>query len=592
MRKSVVGKIFLSISLLLMLLLCIQLFVQNLYFEDLYHSIKEDHIESYSKSIMNSYDRNGITAVLGNNIREYSQMNNAAILMVNDSGNILNQNFFSFFDHIKIKIVEGIYVYVLIDFLTEQDDQSVSESFHKDDLIYIKGIKIKNTDYIEAVEIWHDFSTYINASTQKEWKEYYHSNFSTLELIGGTIEEVHMTSDEDVLLPYLHKKLWKHVKKVFRNNEFESFIENNRAVINDRQKGMNTIIKLIPSADRSDLFCFTIYEEEHPRSFFWTMNKYYILLYFMGFIVILLLAYFYSRWISRPLLEINENAKRIANLDFTAESDVHTGDEIEQLSRSLNVLSRNLKKSIEQLEESNSRLSAEAKRKAEDEEKIRKLLLNVSHEFKTPLAIISGFLEIVKNRLHEKDPEYYLDVIGEEVDDLNKLVLETLELSKIEFGITKPDYSNFNIRTSIEKICFSMQREADRKNLGFAYHICDLYVYGDYEKIQRVLLNFISNAVQYSDGSGLIHIGLEELQEEILISIKNKGVPIAEDERNKIWDPYFRTDRAKAISKKGTGLGLAITKNILDLHNSRYGVRVHEDTVEFYFTLEKGSDPF
>ncbi len=295
------------------------------------------------------------------------------------------------------------------------------------------------------------------------------------------------------------------------------------------------------------------------------------------------MSIFYSKWITNPLIKLIDSAKSISELDFTKRTDISTNDELSTLSDSLNSISNNLSTAIETLESSNDQLAIEAIKRAENEERMRNLLTSLSHEFKTPLGIISGFLEIISDGVYEKEPEYYINVMSDEIDKLNGLVLETIELSRLETGSYKLNLSDFNIKQLMETLMRKFEKPFTDKNMSLELRIEDQTVIGDKNKIEQVMINLLSNGIRYSPNGEKIEITSEHNKDNLYVSIKNYGIQINQEDLDKIWDRFYRAEKSRNRSLGGSGLGLTIVKNILELHDSDFGVKNIKNGVEFYF---------
>ncbi|MGG0150607.1 ATP-binding protein [Bacillus mycoides] len=310
------------------------------------------------------------------------------------------------------------------------------------------------------------------------------------------------------------------------------------------------------------------------------VQDYYI--YIVAFVVILifLASFYYSKQIAKPLLKINDTTKKIAHLDFTEKIPITSKDEIGDLSQNINTLSNKLHSHIGQLEQ-----DIEKERKLENTRK--EFIAGVSHELKTPLSIMKSCISILKDGVAEHKKDYYFQAMEKEVDKMDILILDMLELAKFESGTYNMKMDSFYIDGVIEEICEQLSSEIEKKELSVHKHICPAEVVGNQNRIEQVIVNFITNAIRYTPEKEDIIISVIDEKNRIEVCIENKGSHIEEEQLDKIWDRFYRVDASRKRSQGGTGLGLAISKNILELHNAEYGVKNTEDGVLFYFYLPK-----
>lgn len=285
----------------------------------------------------------------------------------------------------------------------------------------------------------------------------------------------------------------------------------------------------------------------------------------------IIIAIFISRKISKPIEKINENAKKIVNGEYDLTFDEETTiNEIKELNETLKITSEELSKT---------------------ESLRREFMSNVSHDLKTPLTMIKAYAEMVRDLTYKdkKKREANLNVIIEESDRLNLLVNDILDLSKYQSKTIELDYQEFSIHSLIKEILnrYNIYIEKDGFKINYK-NKKDYKVYADKKRIEQVIYNLLNNAINYSGDDKKIDIVLEEKDNKIKIEITNTGNGIKEDEIPLIWDKYYKIDKTYSRVQVGTGIGLSIVKNILELHNSNYGVdsKVDEYTT-FYFDLEK-----
>lgn len=306
-------------------------------------------------------------------------------------------------------------------------------------------------------------------------------------------------------------------------------------------------------------------------------------------VLCLILAYVMSNLISKPLLKLNQTAQKMSNMDFSEKCEIKGNDEIGNLAKTLNFLSSNLSNALEDLKLRNSNLQKEIQKERELEKFRKDFIAGVSHELKTPIGIISGYAEGLKDGIVDDDSkEVYLDVIIDEANKMNKLVLDMLNLTKLESGKTELVVSEFSLKELIESILKKHSNNIMEKNFNIQlqYEEVDNYnCIGDSFKIEQVITNFVTNAIKYSPVNESIIISLERAKEKIFFYIENTGVHLDDYTHSKIWTQFYRADNSRNRDSGSTGLGLSIAQNILELHQSSFGSENTTNGVLFYFSL-------
>ncbi len=306
-----------------------------------------------------------------------------------------------------------------------------------------------------------------------------------------------------------------------------------------------------------------------------------------GFIVALLL----SRNLSKPLRRLSELSTKMAELDFDAKY-VDTGrgaKELDELGEHMNELSAALEQTIGELKSANNELQRDIKKKEEIDNMRKEFLSNVSHELKTPLALISGYAEGLQDAVNddEESRNFYCEVIMDEADKMNRMVMKLLSLNQLEFGNDVISMSRFDITEVITGVINSANLLAKKNEVTIKFEQTDpVYVSGDVFRIEEVVTNYVSNAINHCTKGGYITVSYAIKDDIVRVSVFNQGQPIAQDELEKIWIKFYKVDKARTREYGGSGIGLSIVKAIMDSHHRGCGVINHDDGVEFWFELE------
>lgn len=298
------------------------------------------------------------------------------------------------------------------------------------------------------------------------------------------------------------------------------------------------------------------------------------LLIVTGVVLILsfIIAYFISSHISKPIVNINQAASRLATGEMNVVFDA--GGKIEEL----NELATTLNYTRDEL--------------AKTDELRRDLMANVSHDLKTPLTMIKAYAEMSCD-LHANDPQKRqkdMTTIVNEVDHLTGLVNDILDLSKLSADIDHLHYESFDLISLIEEILQSYEvlKEVESYHFHFSHPPKKILITADQKKIKQVIYNLINNAINYTGEDRLVTVVVEEQPKAITVSVKDTGKGIKEEDIPYIWDKYYKNEKKHKRNLVGTGLGLSIVKNILKQHHFEYGVTTKKDKGScFYFIIPK-----
>lgn len=292
--------------------------------------------------------------------------------------------------------------------------------------------------------------------------------------------------------------------------------------------------------------------------------------YLLAFVLIILICLSIAYMVIKPIRRIETTAKHIARKEFDYPIDTTRHDELGDLSRSIDRMSKELESTINNLHQEIERVQRL--------EVIRKeFVSNFTHEIKTPLGIINGFSELVETEQDEKKRNEYITIIQNETKRINELVLAMLDLSKLESQKVSLKLEEVDLLDIVGDCLDSMMYLFERKQIKVHTQLDSSMVKADRFKIEMVIDNFISNALRYTAEGKNVYVRLDEHGFEI----ENEGHPIPKDDLEKIWLTFHKVDRSR--NAEGTGLGLAICKAILDLHHFEYGVKNTEKGVLFYF---------
>lgn len=283
-----------------------------------------------------------------------------------------------------------------------------------------------------------------------------------------------------------------------------------------------------------------------------------------------LLIWVLTKRMSTPLQQMSAAAKRFALGDFSYRVNINTNDELSDLGYAFNEMAD----ALDKLESSR-----------------RSFVANVSHELKTPMTSISGFIDsILDGTIPPEKEKYYLNIVSDEISRLSRLVIAMLNMSKIESGEFSMKPKPYNITDQIIHILLTFEQKINEKNIDIrglddvgTYHVT-----ADNDMIYQVIYNLFDNAVKFTNQDGYIQIGITEVDDKIQVSIKNSGTGINPNELTRIFERFYKVDQSRSLDSKGAGLGLYIVKTMIEMHGGRIYAKSDSATeAEFVFTLPK-----
>lgn len=317
------------------------------------------------------------------------------------------------------------------------------------------------------------------------------------------------------------------------------------------------------------------------------------LIYTMIIMVIVgsIFVWYFSKRITDPILELAALSKRMADLDFGAKYTSGGKNEIGILGASFNSMSGKLEQTVSELKNANYELQKDIEKKEKIESMRTEFVGNISHELKTPIALIQGYAEGLKEGISE-DPEsraFYCDVIMDEANKMNQMVKNLLTLNQLEFGEEEISFERFNVVDLIEGVIQSCEILIQQKGVEVRFQPeKDTFVWADEFKVEQVFRNYLSNALNHVENERVIDIRILENRENetVRISVFNTGKPIPKEDIDQIWNKFYKVDKARTREYGGNGIGLSIVKAIMESFQKAYGVKNYTNGVAFWFELD------
>ena len=387
----------------------------------------------------------------------------------------------------------------------------------------------------------------------------------------------------------LQGRLWGYLMGIDKS-ETEVLKENDNYVIQKTQDFKDKVDYLeIWGVFNTGYYFMMRIPMESIRDSVRTSNEFLGYFIVIGLAVSMILISWMSRKITTPLQELTELSKRMADLDFDAKYTSGGQNEIGQLGEHFNQMSETLERTISELKTANNQLQNDIEEKIQIDEMRKEFLSNVSHELKTPIALIQGYAEGLLEDVNS-DPEsrkFYCDVIVDEAAKMNNMVKKLLTLNQLEAGNDVVSMERFDITALVHNYLQSADLLA--KQNGISVHMDqtkEIYVWGDEFKIEEVLMNYFSNAVNHCEKEKVVEVKIEEMDGHARVSVFNTGMPIPEDSLPHLWEKFYKVDKARTREYGGSGIGLSIVKAIMESMNQKYGVINYENGVRFWFELE------
>lgn len=319
-------------------------------------------------------------------------------------------------------------------------------------------------------------------------------------------------------------------------------------------------------------------------------NQFYTYVGIVAIILGAVVIWLVTSRIVRPIKELTEISKRMAALDFDARYVSGGEDEIGELGNNFNKMSDKLELAISELKTANMELQKDIEKKTQVDEMRREFLSNVTHELKTPLALIQGYAEGLKDNVNEdqESRDFYCDVIVDEASKMNEMVKKLLNLNQLEFGNDQVTMERFDLAEVIRGVLQSSAILIEQKEAKVVFNQQEpVMVWGDEFKVEEVITNYLTNALNHLDYDRIIEIDCKTENGVVATSVFNTGDPIPEEDIDKIWIKFYKVDKARTREYGGSGIGLSIVKAIMDSMNQKCGADNYENGVAFWFTLEQ-----
>lgn len=557
-NRSIVFKLFLLTSTLFTIIFLLFFLGQSLFLEKFYINKKVKTVQTAFEKFVANYEKNEKDPEEVRKLKqEFHDKTNADMQFLNTNGIIKSDN--NYYIEVFNPKNHETYSIPLNNLLTPEEYKKFENlGLKKDDVINVVGLLQNNT--ITPIKLTTNYNRWQNEYTNSDFssisgnpsKNRLTNRYKTVTQIEftGTISKLQLPSKAEVRLANDIETLQavQYFAELIRNGTANSQ-QLNTYIIDSGENIKNSIfVKPIIKNGEITEYAFAIASLQPVNEAMLVLKDYYVYALIIVFLVIILLSFYYSKIIVKPLIKMNRVTKKMANFDFSEKLPVTADDEIGGLSGSINTLSVNLKDRIDRLNVANTKLQQDIERERQLEKTRKEFISGVSHELKTPLSVIRSFAEGIKDGV-SKDTTYYTDVILEETENMNRLIVEMLELAKLESGTYKLDMTTFSIGELIQqvytKLLFSMEEKHLQVNIDVDSSI---FVKANRSRIEQVVVNLLSNAIRYTPEGEKIQVSVITMEDTVKIEIENTGNPIPEESLEKIWDRFYRLDASRMPS--------------------------------------------
>ena len=387
----------------------------------------------------------------------------------------------------------------------------------------------------------------------------------------------------------LQRKLYSYIFEADTKNSTVLDKEENYTIRESRERvSQADYLEIVGTLDSGEPFIMQT-AIESIRDSAAISNQFFIYVALTAMVFGSVLIWWLSRRISEPILELTDISRRMTELDFNAKFTSGSDNEIGVLGAHMNEMSENLEKTISELKTANNELQRDIEQKTQIDEMRKEFLSNVSHELKTPIALIQGYAEGLKECINDdaESRDFYCEVIMDEAQKMNTMVKNLLSLNQLEFGNDVVTMERFDIVALIRNVLNSSKILMDQKEIHLIFKEEEpVYVWADEFKIEEVVTNYISNAIHHCEFDKVIEVKIQREDSLVRVSVFNTGQPIPEEDLDKVWIKFFKVDKARTREYGGSGIGLSIVKAIMDSLHRECGVRNYDNGVEFWFELD------
>lgn len=598
LRGGISTKVFALMMAIFIVFITGALYMQTAFFENFYTTRKAEALDQKMEGFSALYSESDWSSrELRLNTTAFERANGVRMAIVDASINMLNDEKY----YIVVRDYSGAEISLELNAALRDEEFSRIKDIQVGAEIHSEGYLLGERDNLHMSPVRLVAGDTVIVDYKPVYG--YEGSSDNLDRIAGELVAINLPSEEAIIRGVEDHGLWSvvdywnrqyNVEPASRKNaqgEEESMsLEMQAFVFSEPVTRERYLTRVYPMLKDEEVhYAFVVASQLPILEAVETLSSYYAIIVLAAIIMSIFLSYLVSRIVTRPLLRINSIAGQMADLDFSNYIEIRTDDEIGHLSQSLNTLSMNLQSSMEELKLTNAQLQTEIEKERRLEIMRREFISGASHELKTPIGIIKGFAEGIKDGIAKDKTDYFVDVILEETDKMDALVKDMLELSRIEHNPASYDLDVFEATEFVRMISDKLEPQIIERGLELKMYISldKADVVADKRRMEQVLTNGLNNAMRYSYAESTIELFVTDEGDSVRVTINNDGDPIPEDQLEHVWDRFYRVDPSRSKESGGSGLGLSIVREILTQHSVDYGIYNRENGVCFYFEIAK-----
>ena len=450
----------------------------------------------------------------------------------------------------------------------------------------ISNIFLKDYFFIEKESVLRQIQTTLNQShNEQSYMQAYQlceTNNITLLIVSDNFQIITSYNlDEATAVEKNLKQLKDYIEKKSQETSLTGFYDMERLFENDTNA---PYLEMYGTLNHGDHFLMKVEVTNIDKNLD-TMNSFSYFSYVLCICIGIVAVNFLSNLITRPIEKLCGISQKMCELDFSEMYKDSNTEEVNILGQNLNNLSSSLDNALQGLQLSNKQLEIDLNKKTQVDDMRKEFISNISHELKTPIAVIQGYAEGLKECESDEDREFYCDIIADEAQKMDKMVKSLIELNKLEFGQDNDNMVFLNLREFVQNIAKTLKVMLD----DIEFEIVgdkDCFVIFDEIKLEQIITNYLTNAIHYVDDNKKIKVTISS-GEKIKLSVFNSGSHISEHDKNQIWDKFYKIDKARTRTYGGSGIGLSIVSAIMKKYGEDFGVNNVDGGVEFYIYLRK-----
>lgn len=598
LRGGISAKVFALMLAIFIVFITGALYMQTAFFENFYTTRKTEALDRKMEGFSALYsDSEWTDRQLQLNTTAFERANGVRMAIVDESINMLNDETY----YILVEDYSGVEVSLELNASLSDEEFSQIKDIQVGAEVHAEGFLIGEVDSLHMSPVRLVVADEVIIDYKPVYG--YDGSSDNLDRIAGRMKVSNLPTEEAIIKGVEDHALWSVVdywdrdyrdksssNKKGQKEDLIDVMEKQAFVFSDPISRQRFLTRVYPMKKGDEIhYAFVVASQLPILEAVETLSSYYAIIVLAAIIMSVFLSYLVSRIVTRPLLRINTIAGQMADLDFSNYIEVRTDDEIGHLSQSLNTLSMNLQSNMEELKLANAQLQKDIEKERRLETMRREFISGASHELKTPIGIIQGFAEGIKDGLAKGKTDYFVDVILEEADKMDALVKDMLDLSRIEHDPNSLDLEVFECGEFVRSICEKLEPQIIERGMALKVHVNldPTLVFADRRRMEQVLTNGLNNAMRYSYEGSTIEVYLSESRQAVRVTIFNPGDPIPEDHLEHVWDRFYRVDPSRSKASGGSGLGLSIVREILVQHNVEFGISNIDEGVSFYFEMKK-----